>query len=199
MKVINMRTIPVEFQIGRNIAFGFLAFVVLLITANILLLKQNNEVKGRVQSLLQSRELAPGSYLVPLQGKDITGSSLQVEFKEGKGTLLLIFSPFCGVCEENQPAWERLKNAYIHENMRFVAASLSGAGVNEYLKKHDFTNITVFREIDAVSAVSYRIRTTPQTVLINSQGKVEKVWTGLLSEADVLEIQQSIASLSVKN
>jgi peroxiredoxin len=41
--------------------------------------------------------------------------------------------------------------------------------------------------------VDYRLQLTPQTILVDASGKVEKVWTGVLKDTDVSELKQRLS------
>jgi hypothetical protein len=48
------------------------------------------------------------------------------------------------------------------------------------MTQHELTDVPVIAEVDPKNRVSYEMTVTPQTILIDSDGKVEKVWTGFI-------------------
>jgi hypothetical protein len=50
----------------------------------------------------------------------------------------------------------------------------------------------VFQKVDPQATVNYRFQLTPQTILVDSAGKVEKVWTGVLNDSALAELKQRL-------
>jgi len=46
--------------------------------------------------------------------------------------------------------------------------------------------------VDPQATVNYRFQLTPQTILVDSAGKVERVWTGVLNDSALAELKQRL-------
>jgi hypothetical protein len=52
------------------------------------------------------------------------------------------------------------------------------------------SEMPVILQVDPKSRVDYRFQITPQTILVNGSGKVEKAWSGVLDDTAVAEIER---------
>jgi hypothetical protein len=104
--------------------------------------------------------------------------------------VLLSFSPQCGFCEKNMPNWEAIIKGVDKNVFRVAAVSLTLAGTQEYVARHNFADTLLIAEVKADDKRAYKFQVTPQTILIDVSGKVEKVWTGLIQGEVRKEIEQ---------
>jgi len=77
-------------------------------------------------------------------------------------------------------------------SFRVIAVSLIAQGTREYISRYDLNTIPVIAEPDPEVRVAYNLLLTPQTILISSDAKVEKVWTGVLRGEKQKELEQSL-------
>lgn len=193
---------PSTYQISRRQLYFIIALGSAFLIANVLLIKQNWELKnllieqaGAPPGLPRGRpvELEPGQALTPLDGLDADGNRASFSYDgEPRKTLLLSFAPECGPCEENMPVWEALVKGLDARSFRVVAVSLVPTGVKEYVGRHDLGAVPVIANVDSEDRAAYKLRTTPQTILIGPDGKVEKVWTGLLKGERRKEVEEAL-------
>jgi hypothetical protein len=102
-------------------------------------------------------------------------------------TVLLVFSPECRACTENWPSWKDLIGL-VHGKARVVGVDLTRLGTAQYMKDHGAEDIQVVSDVDAASIVSHSLRLTPQTIVIDEEGVVRRVWTGALHKDDIAGI-----------
>jgi len=157
------------------LASGVLLFV------NVLLVQQNKRLKIMASKPDRALEVRPGTALPPLIGLDRNGNRHSIDYgQDSRKTVLLVLSPRCHACEENRPNLEAIINELDRRSFRLAAVSLQSDGFKEYASRGGFDQIPILTEIDPKYRVAYNLALTPQVILIDADGKVEKVWTGLL-------------------
>jgi hypothetical protein len=80
--------------------------------------------------------------------------------------------------------WVAIVNGLDRRSFRLAAVSLQAEGLNEYASQHGIAQVPILTKIDPKYRVVYNLALTPQTILIDADGKVEKVWTGILRGED---------------
>lgn len=181
------------YEISKTTAFFFLTAALMLVPINVILMQQNRELRALIGERKRSLELKPGTIVPPLDGLDISGNRLRIEYGEdSRKTILLVFSPGCGICDENMPRWEALVRRLDMNSFRVIAVSLIAQGTREYINRYDLRTIPVIAEPDPEGRIAYNLVLTPQTILISSDAKVEKVWTGVLRGEKQKELEQSL-------
>ena len=176
-----------------NIALG--ACCVVLLTINIALIRQNRQLKAQV-SLPPPELEAPAGMSVPdLKGFDLSGKPVEVAYgKDPRKVLLLVYSPTCGFCAQNWPQWWDLMSALNRDAVRPVAVDVTATSTSVFLSEHRLNGFPVMNQVDPTARMRYRFQLTPQTILVDQDGKVEKVWSGVLNTAAVEELKQRTGS-----
>ncbi len=174
---------------------NYLVFVLVasLVIMNALLVWQNRSLKTSISEANRSIVLKQGSMLPPLSGLDARGG--KVDFRYGidrRKTLLLVFSPSCGYCTENMPNWQAIARNLDADSYRVIAVSTLPQGVEEYVNEYSLGDIPVIADADPKSKVSYEMGITPQTILIDPDGRVEEVWIGLIGDEDKIDIENTL-------
>ncbi|RMH17378.1 MAG: hypothetical protein D6696_15915 [Acidobacteria bacterium] len=143
--------------------------------------------------------LEPGMTVAPLRGRDIYSTKVEYPYGKDAGTtLVLVFSPTCGVCDDNWPKWRRLIENAPNRGVRIIAIDLSSSADPSYLEKQGLVpGIPVIGELDPALIVSYRLRLVPETLLVDESGTVQRVWLGELDEAAVAEIERVMSLAAI--
>lgn len=173
----------------------FLGCGVLLL--DVALLLQNTALRyaaaGRALQLQPQR----GASMPPLVGVDPSGRRVELAYEEDpRATLILVFSPSCGVCDENWPAWDTLAVGVRDGPVRVAAVDLSGQVTDQYINQHRLTHVPVIAYVAGRDVLAYNLRLTPQTILVAPGGAISGVWTGVLSPGDVSGIRAAIATVA---
>jgi hypothetical protein len=114
----------------------------------------------------------------------VDGTSIEVPSADGiHPTLVLVFSPDCGSCKRNWPAWKQVIAA-AREKARVVAVNIAGQVTTEYIKSHDMADVAVLTTPTYATRAAYNLRRTPTTMLLSPTGQLKQIWIGVLSEAD---------------
>ena len=171
--------------------FAIFGCCLLLLAANIALIHQNSELKSRLSLPPPSLQAATGSQMQDLHGFDLTGKPIEVDYgKDPRKVLVLVFSPTCPFCAENWPKWQQVISSLDRSAIRPVAVDVTSSASTAFIAQHKLEEMPVFLKVDPSATVNYRFQLTPQTILVNSAGKVEKVWTGVLNEPAMAELRQ---------
>ena len=169
-------------RLSRPLASLFVGFAVLVSAANLLLIRQSRNLQVRLQSVRKELEIQPGSTVPALSGKDPRGNPLVVGYgQDRKQTVLLVFSPECGVCDVNWPNWDRAIRTADANGDRVVGVNLAPAVSQKYLDQHGLRDRSVIAQADASTVLGYNLRFTPQTIVVGADGEVQWVWTGVLN------------------
>lgn len=185
------RQAPV-YEISGRKAILLVLLVTALLGLNVALVVQNRSLKASAGGS-RSITLAAGKVLPPLTGKDTQGRDLTFDYgKDPRKTLLLVFSPRCGYCTDNMPNWRAAAQNVDANAFRVVAVSTLPEGAGEYVSKHGLTGVPVVAEPDPKNRVAYEMNLTPQTVLLDAGGRVERVWTGLLQGEERAEVERTL-------
>ena len=180
---------------SNSIVVATLMFVLgaALLLVNFLLVQQNKKLKVMASRPDRALEVKPGTALPPLEGFDSDEAMRIVDYgQDSRKTVLLVFSPRCKACEENMPNWKSIVNGVDQRSFQLAAVSLQSEGVKEYASRHGINQIPVLAKIDPKYRVTYNLALTPQTILVAADGKVEKVWTGVLSEEDKQDVELAL-------
>lgn len=175
----------------RRSTMALLVFASLAVAVmNVMLLKQNRDAKSAISKSSGATSLSPGHSVPRLHGKTAAGDEMTISYGVDKRkTLLLIFSPGCGFCAENMPNWKRIVSSVDSRAFRIVAVSIVNDGAAQYLKTNGLVNIPAITDLDPGARAKYGMNITPETILIGSDGNIEKVWAGLFQDDDKQEIK----------
>lgn len=171
--------------------FAILGCCLLLLVANIALIHQNSQLKARLALPPPQLEAAHGAQMPDLRGFDPAGKPVELLYgKDPRKVLLLVYSPTCPFCDQNWPKWQAMLASLDHSAVRAVAVDVTSSSDEVFIQRHQLAGIPVFEKVDPQATVNYRFQLTPQTILVDPAGKIEKVWSGVLNDSTLTEIQQ---------
>lgn len=148
-----------------------------LLASNAALIVHNRNLNSSI--LRGEVALAEGQSMTAITGIDADGREQIFEWgKDNRKTLLMIFSPRCGYCRENMPNWMAILQGIDKSAYRVVVVSSISDGAKEYVEKYKIKDVPIIVEPEPKVLADYLMHITPQTVLLNSDGKIEKVWVG---------------------
>jgi peroxiredoxin len=162
-----------------------------LLAANIALIHQNSQLKARLALPGPELEAAHNAQMPDLRGFDLAGKPLEVLYgKDPRGVLVLVYSPTCPFCDQNWPKWQAMITSLDRSAVRMVAVDVTSSSSEAFIQQHQLDGLPVFQKVDPQATMNYRFQLTPQTILVDPTGKVEKVWTGVLNDSNLTEIKQ---------
>jgi len=162
-----------------------------LLAANIALIHQNSRLKSQLSLPPPTLEAAAGIQVPNLRGLDLSGRPLELLYgKDPRKVLVFVFSPTCAFCDDNWSNWQQIITSLDPRTVRPVAVDVTSTVNPLFLAKHQLADVPVLVQVDPRATLSYRLHLTPQTILVDHTGKVEKVWTGILNDSAVAELKQ---------
>lgn len=128
--------------------------------------------------------LGKGSALVgqtapPIQLKDLEGKDFVLQEHRGKVVVLDFWATWCGPCIQWMPELEKIISDYPREEVVLVAVNLleEKEAIKASLERMQIEP-TVLLDRDGVVADRYQATAIPQTVIIDQQGNVERLFIG---------------------
>jgi hypothetical protein len=123
--------------------------------------------------------------LLPMPAATLAGQKITVD--RGQPRLIFYMSPHCGVCAKNMPVWSSIARQIGPQHALFVLGNPSEMPLMPaYLAKYDLGRFsTVAADQDVVSR--YYLLQVPKTVLVGADGKVARVWRGVVTASAVLQ------------
>jgi peroxiredoxin len=183
-------TSPSAFAISKRTGTLIGCLILGLVVLNLALIIQNRNLRGS-QARGNSVVLKEGDLVPSLSGLDIDGKEFTLDFtSDSRKALILIFSPRCGYCTKNMPNWTAIADGLDRRSFRIVEVSTISEGVREYVDQYRLTGVPVVSDVDPKTRVAYEMNVTPQTILIDSHGRVEKIWTGVLQRDELTEVSR---------
>lgn len=137
--------------------------------------------------VIRQAGFAVGETLPPLRGASPAGTPVVVAFD--RPTLLYVFSPSCSWCDrdyENLLAMGReLSGQY-----QVVAVTRTSNKLSEYVGRKPHPGVVL--AVDAASLpkeMALSLGLTPQTVVVDTGGLVQRVWAGALFDSRLREAE----------
>jgi peroxiredoxin len=172
------------------------ACCLLLLGMNVALIRQNRILKEQISQPPPSLEAPIGAQMPELKGFDPTGRQFSIAYgKDPRKVLVFVYSPSCQFCTQNWPKWQQLFPELDHA-VRTIGVDVSATSTMDYIARQ-FKDLPVVTQVDPKDMVDYHLRLTPQTILVSETGKVEKVWSGVLTDANVAEIKSMIGKNTI--
>lgn len=136
-------------------------------------------------ALAESRLDLLGAY------QPLVGATLPALINDAvRPVLTLVVSETCGVCDETWPLWEGLVSK---GNAHVVVVNLTEPASVDYGRRHNLARFTTLGRPGRDIQNAYRIRHTPQTILLSSDSRVLFAKTGALSADDQHRLTEELA------
>jgi peroxiredoxin len=188
-----MSQLSVEPTISKRGTILVLLLTLTLLILNVSLIIQNRRLRSLAALENRSIVLKEGSIVPALSGLDLDGQKISLNYQDDpRKAVMLVFSPRCGYCTENMPNWQSIAQNLDRKRYRILAVSITADGVKEYVTQHSLPDVPIIADVEPRSRVSYEMNVTPQTILIDSQGRVEKIWTGVIQPDERTEVEHSL-------
>ena len=146
-----------------------------------------NLTKDRT-ALIQVGDDAPDFALV-----DMNGEKHQLSDYKGKGVFLNFWGTWCKPCEREFPLMDKQYQVYKDQGLEILAVNIgeSDFAVQKFIDRKGLTFPVLIDDKKSVME-TYKINPLPTTLLINPNGKIEKVITGEMSEAMIKDYMEQI-------
>lgn len=124
---------------------------------------------------------------------DLEGNIHRLSDYKGQGVVLNFWGTWCEPCKREFPAIERQYKAFEEQGVHVLALNIaqSNLEVKNYVKNMGMTFPVAIDKTKSVMT-AYNVTILPATILINSDGKVEQIITGEMSESQIVAHMESI-------
>ena len=163
--------------IGRQLPLVALAFSVVI---NLLM------ARALLGAQRPAHGLAAGTAAIPFEAETPAGEKVLITFTSERPTILYHFSPTCAWCERN---WPNVRALVAETRGRFRFVGVSTAPVSATFIRDRQLPFEVVTNISPATAHRYALGGTPETILISTDQKVQRVWAGAYTGRYVPEIE----------
>jgi thiol-disulfide isomerase/thioredoxin len=144
-------------------------------------------LQGRVAEPHIPRSIATGDTLSQVPGIDWSR----------RRTLVLALNSDCHFCQDSAPFYQKLAQAQQGtQDVAIVAVFPNDPQAVRQLMKHEGLAV---RSVPAVPLEKLGVAETPTLILVNSQGRVERTWFGLLTPREELEVLRAVFGAGAQN
>jgi peroxiredoxin len=172
--------------------------VILLTLCNVLLIRQNYQLRALVQDLEAEQRVQVGDKLGPFKGTDLEGKPVDVRFDEtGVRKVIMFSSTSCSFCKKQNPNWNQLMEQIDrrkYEVVELFREREAGNRVAAYLKANSLSNKDAARVLlvgdDFLK--EKKLNSTPVTLIVGENGVVERAWFGLWNNSAIAEVNSSL-------
>ncbi|TXT37730.1 MAG: thiol-disulfide isomerase-like thioredoxin [Planctomycetota bacterium] len=107
------------------------------------------------------------------------GKKFHLADQKGKVVILDFWATWCGPCLQTMPLVEKVAHEFEAEGVQLIAVNLEEPAkqITATLERHKL-QVTVAMDIDGVAATKYQATAIPQTVIIDREGKVARLFVG---------------------
>ena len=180
-----------EKSLSTNLYQVALHLIILTLAVEVFVLaRQNRELKSYAgipgRGVIKPGDFLSISELIPINGSHAVDSSLS--------QLVYVFSTTCPFCKNNIASWKEIERSASAKWVSVVGICLD---VPEKATKYVMENQLSFSVYVPKDNVKYResnrIGSVPMTILRSPGGEVQRIWTGRLSNDQIIEIGVAIS------
>lgn len=111
------------------------------------------------------------------------GSKFRLSDFQGKVVVINLWASWCGPCRREVPEYEKVRKSYAGQEVEFVALTTedpdeSSDEVNKFLRQVSFGFRLGWADNEMARTLMNGRGSIPQTIVIDSEGRVIKHWTG---------------------
>lgn len=163
-------------------------FIILLLLFSAIVFTIYTSSTKEKAAVLQIGDLAPDFVLL-----DMNGEEHKLSDYRGQGVFLNFWGTWCEPCEREFPIINRYYHEYKTQGLQVLAVNIAESDfvVQNYIDRKKLTfPVLIDKRKDVMG--SYNVRPLPTTVLINPEGKIEKIITGEMSDTAIRNYMEQI-------
>lgn len=124
---------------------------------------------------------------------DLEGNRHQLSDYKGEGVFLNFWGTWCGPCVEEMPAIDRQYKEFEKQGVHVLSVNIAQSNM-EVTSFRDQLKLSFPIVIDKNKSVmeAYNVTWLPATILVNPEGKIEKIFTGGLNDKNIANFMESI-------
>ena len=146
-------------------------------------------ISGQLASLAPAPSLSlHASGPKAMRGKDapdillstVSDGEFSLLSHRGKVVVLDFWASWCRPCRTALPILLEVSTRYPESEFCLMTVNQEETQeeISDFLTRYDLENLPVAMDLDGKISKQYQVQGIPQTVIINQEGKVEKVWVG---------------------
>ena len=164
----------------KKIRFYSRLIILVVLFGAIVFTIYNTATKEKAE-MLQVGDKAPDFVLV-----DMNGKKHQLSEYKGQGVFLNFWGTWCKPCEREFPLIDKQYQAHKNQGLQVLAVNVAEPelSVQKYIDRKGLTFPVLIDHTKSVMR-AYNIDPLPTTLLINPEGKIEKIITGQMDESDI--------------
>ncbi|MCM3390436.1 thiol-disulfide oxidoreductase ResA (plasmid) [Ureibacillus chungkukjangi] len=156
--------------------------IILVILGGAIFFTIYNSFFKEKKEVLQIGNAAPDFELI-----DMNGETHRLSEYKGQGVFLNFWGTWCKPCEREFPIIDKYYREYKSEGIQVLAVNIAESNfvVQDYIERKDLSFPVLIDKNKSVMLV-YNIKPLPTTILVNPEGKIEKIITGEMSDENIL-------------
>jgi hypothetical protein len=127
----------------------------------------------------------------PPQARALIGTTIHlpgVDFSQQRKTLLIVISTSCHFCRDSQPFYRQLAQTAGLKTHLVAVVPMPQSEAESYVH----SSIAPSLQVVSAPLDSMGVNGTPTLLLVDSHGKVEKAWIGILDDAGQKQVQSQL-------
>jgi len=162
---------------ARKAIISITVALVLSVGLNVLLAHRVRSVTEVQRTRVGDRLLKVSTTVPPISAKRLGAHQELISYKDAnQPTVLYVFAPPCSWCARNLDNFKTLLDKE-GGHYRFIGLSLSEVTLPEYVAKNSL-KLPVYSDLSPETLKTYKLGSTPQTIVISPEGKVLQDWAG---------------------
>ncbi|TLY32998.1 MAG: TlpA family protein disulfide reductase [Ignavibacteria bacterium] len=166
----------------------------LLTIEAVLLILQNRDLKNSLRRSPVGAQVEPlkaGERVEAVKVQTLDGNTTDLAYTDpGKKYLLFVLSTTCPHCEKTLVNWKAIAHDNRDQNCDIIGVSVHSLDETKKYVANKSVGFYVVSVADTSFSRKYKISGVPETILLQGDGSVEKVWIGELSEDQTIEIEK---------
>lgn len=166
----------------------YMRFVLLILMVGVIIFTIYSNLSKEKNSVLQVGDEAPDFVLT-----DMNGEKHQLSEYKGQGVFLNFWGTWCKPCEREFPLMDKQYQEVKDQGLQILAVNIGESDfvVQKYIDRKGLTFPVLIDDNKSVME-TYNINPLPTTILINPEGKIEKIITGEMSEESIKQYMEQI-------
>jgi thiol-disulfide isomerase/thioredoxin len=109
----------------------------------------------------------------------LDGSRFKLAERKGKIVILDFWATWCGPCMQYMPQVEEVAREFVDQGVQLIAVNMEEQpeAIKSMLERHKM-KMTVALDRDGAVAGKFSVTAIPQTVVIDREGKVARLYVG---------------------
>jgi peroxiredoxin len=165
---------------------------IILVVCNIFLVVQNLQLRDKIEILSSNPKVEIGEQFSKFNAIDIENHG--VNFSSAKIKKIVLFtSTTCPYCKKQNPYWTQMLNqvdSQKYEVLEIFNSAENRQKVSEYLRMIGHSDNPKLKVVfsNNEDLQKHKLSLTPTTVVLNENGLVEKVWSGLWDKSKIEDV-----------